>query len=586
MKNKFLYFLFALQTIALFAQKQNNNWVNDRVLWDFNNTSSGDFANSQINSIILMSQGASSISDKNTGALLFYTNGMKVYNKNHVLMDNVNGTNELIIANDANYSYLDIDMYFFGGLPSAQGSLIIPVPNSSTLYYIFSLVGNKEYDFDPPNTQVPIQYKYGLRYATIDMSLNGGLGKVTSKNNIIFSNTNTNVMTSCPSTDGGYWLVTQNDNGNYLSYKITPGGISSPVVSSQAFSMARDGLKISPNNSLLFDITGRNLFNFNNTTGSVTFNSNIIAQSNDYKASGLPCSAEFSEDSNVIYFVSYTSTLGVGKSSQIYYLSKYIISNNQLYGVNFGAIVMSVPPLSLQRHSNGTIYAKTYKRASTPSGKFSYSGYPGNWIKINNSNSMALDFNNYLPFYNNVSLSSGYTMPQLVPTAEAAAVCPDILYIMIPVTSSQIYQTGKSIFGSSVINDNLNVEYKAGLNVNLAPGFSVKGDLRGQFRAYINPCSIVSKEVYGNYIEPSFVKSSNELIASDVKIYPNPASTIVKIDSGNNRVSNWTLYDFSGKNILNGNSNSVTVENLPKSAYLLVIKLSNGNTVSKKIVVQ
>lgn len=564
----------------LSAQKQNNNWLNGKSLWDFNNTTSGDFSYSQVNNS-RMNQGASVVSDKNSGALLFYTNGVEVYNKNNVIMNN--GA-QLFENSLPNYSYFDTHINQYGGIFSAQGSLIIPIPNNPTQYYVFSLVGDAKVDVDPGVGTPLLQYRYGMRYAKVDMSLNGGLGDVISKNNIVFSNTNTNVMTSCASADGGYWLITQNDNGNYLSYKITSGGISSPVVSSQAFSIAREGLKIAPNNSLLFDITGRNLFNFNNATGSVTFNSNIIAQSNDYKASGLPCSAEFSEDSNVIYFVSYGSTLGTGKSSQFYYFSKYIISSNQLYGANSG-YVMYVSPLSLQRHSNGKIYLKSYGILRVPNDPVAIYTPSGNWYRIENPNSTALNFNNYQGIPINPTMPSGFTFPQLVPTVEAAAACPDILYITTPVSSSQIYQVGKSIFGSSAIDDNLNVEYKAGLNVNLTPGFYVKGDLRGNFRAYINPCSIASKEVYGNYTVLSFAKT-NEQMVSDVKIYPNPASTIVKIDSGNSRVLNWTLYDLSGKNILNGNSNSVAVENLPKSAYLLVIKLSNGNTVSKKIVVQ
>jgi len=37
---------------------------------------------------------------------------------------------------------------------------------------------------------------------------------------------------------------------------------------------------------------------------------------------------------------------------------------------------------------------------------------------------------------------------------------------------------------------------------------------------------------------------------------------------------------------MNGNEITVPVQNLPKSAYLLMLRLDNGKTVSKKIVVQ
>jgi hypothetical protein len=60
--------------------------------------------------------GCSSISDKN-GALLFYTNGQTVWNKNHEIMDN--GSN---LSGDPN---------------NTQSSIIIPKPNDENTYYIF-----------------------------------------------------------------------------------------------------------------------------------------------------------------------------------------------------------------------------------------------------------------------------------------------------------------------------------------------------------------------------------------------------------------------------------------------------------------
>ncbi|MFP3591648.1 T9SS type A sorting domain-containing protein [Chryseobacterium sp. SIMBA_038] len=72
----------------------------------------------------------------------------------------------------------------------------------------------------------------------------------------------------------------------------------------------------------------------------------------------------------------------------------------------------------------------------------------------------------------------------------------------------------------------------------------------------------------------------------DVKIYPNPSSTVINIDLKKEEINNWMVYDMSGKVMLKGNDTKVLVENLPKTNYLLIINLTNGNKVSKKILVK
>lgn len=91
-------------------------------------------------------EGCSTISNEN-GKLLFYTDGYRVWNKNHQMMPN--GTDLL------------------GHSSSTQSGIIIPKPNTPGIYYIFTV----------PELAGPD----GLRYSEVDMSLNGGLGDITSK---------------------------------------------------------------------------------------------------------------------------------------------------------------------------------------------------------------------------------------------------------------------------------------------------------------------------------------------------------------------------------------------------------------------
>lgn len=568
------------------AQKQNNNWINGNRLWNFNNTSSGDFADTSISTgYNTFKQSVSNISDRNTGSLLFYTNSFNIYDKNNNIMDNGNGAN--LFGNGDNLPNYGLFSYYasiYGGNNAAQGSLIIPDPGNSNRYYVFSLIGNTPFSGYSSNSQI---YKYGLRYAVVDMS--DGLGKVISKNNVLFSNTNTDVMTSCASTDGGYWLVTQNDAGKFLSYKITTTGISLPVVSSQVYSLASDGLKISPNRQYLFDIGSRNLYYFNSNSGTISLYRNIIngnTGSLSFYSSNTPGSAEFSEDSNIIYFTAIYETLGTDdatkKSSQSYYLGKYNISNNFLtgYNANTGSYLRSIGPSSFQRQTNGIIYLKTYSKTKNYTwGYYTYDDSSTSIYKIINSNSTANNFDNII-LYNNTS-NTGYTLPQLV---EYPPECTNTLNITQNVTSNGNYKASNQIIASSIINPNLIVNYAAGNQISLLPGFQVNGNSTGIFRAYLqecNPYGLVPETANRNSSKsPKVLENGNNL-----KIYPNPVSYILTIENGKEKVISWQLYDVSGKLMKNGNSNTVDVQSIPNASYVLKINLEKTQ-ISKTIIVK
>ncbi len=144
--------------------------------------------------------GGASVSDATTGALLFYTDGDTVRDKNNNVMTGGTGFN----------TYQDY-----------QSTLIIPKPGSSTLYYII-------YTYYT-NTNPKIYY------ALVDMTQNGGLGAVTVKNQLIASNAEDKItaIRHCNGTD--YWLITHVIASNtFQTYLITAAGISSAPVTSSA----------------------------------------------------------------------------------------------------------------------------------------------------------------------------------------------------------------------------------------------------------------------------------------------------------------------------------------------------------------
>ena len=120
-------------------------------IWYFGNQAGLSFSTNPptalTNSAMSAFEGCATISDDN-GNLLFYTNGSLVWNRNHAPMPAGNG--------------------LFGNGAATQTAIIVPGPQSTTKYYIFTVDTN-----GGPR---------GLCYSEVDMSLNGGLGDVTVKN--------------------------------------------------------------------------------------------------------------------------------------------------------------------------------------------------------------------------------------------------------------------------------------------------------------------------------------------------------------------------------------------------------------------
>src|SRR5699024_1055450 len=122
---------------------------------------------------ISVTEGSSSISDKD-GYLLFYTDGITIYNANHEVMQNGTG--------------------LFGHTSTTQSALIVPQPNHPKIYYLFTLDAQAGFfyddDYDPTVST-------GLSYSVIDMTLDGGLGGVLpNQKNIILETPMTEKITT------------------------------------------------------------------------------------------------------------------------------------------------------------------------------------------------------------------------------------------------------------------------------------------------------------------------------------------------------------------------------------------------------
>jgi len=145
-------------------------------------------------------EGSASMSD-GSGNLLFYTDGVTVWNKNNQVMPNGTG--------------------LYGNVSSTQSALIVPLPGSSSQYYYIFTV---DADGGP----------LGFRYSIVDMLLDGGLGDVSTKNELIHGHVTEKIAAEIQSNGFDYWIMAHEFGTNsFLAYSLTTGGLDlNPIVSS------------------------------------------------------------------------------------------------------------------------------------------------------------------------------------------------------------------------------------------------------------------------------------------------------------------------------------------------------------------
>lgn len=237
-------------------------------------------------------ESVSTMSDKNTGALLFYTEGLNIWDKNHTLMPNGSG----LIGST--------------GVSSTQGALIIPQPGSDSLYYVFTTGSHVD------------GFASGLRYSVVDISLNGGLGDVIpGQKNIVLASSVTEKLSAALHCNGSdYWIIVHNLGSDaYLSFLLTSTGINTSPVVSNIGSVITQGaghsgqMKVSPNSyklasALYINSTASKveLFDFNPSTGKLC---NAI----QFTGLSLVYGLSFSPDNSKLYFTEYFLTNNINQ---------------------------------------------------------------------------------------------------------------------------------------------------------------------------------------------------------------------------------------------------------------------------------
>ena len=307
----FAFFCFSL--VQLHAQLEASIWYfGDRAGLDFRSGAPVALTDGALST----NEGCATISDDN-GNLLFYTDGITIWNRNHDVMPNGNA---------------------LGGHPSStQSAIIVPNPGNPDLFYVFT---------------TPAQFILGdpgLRYSEIDLSLNGGLGDVTAVKNVLIYAPVPEKVTAVQHANGtDIWVVThQWGNDTFAAYLVTAAGINTtPVVSNAGFDMdyltvgddiffARGSIKISPDGTKLaiaHTRVGVEVFDFDAATGQVS--NPIRLREGDEQYYGV----EFSPNSDVLYLtIQEISLLQYDLNAADIVASESEITNNPLiFGLQLG----------------------------------------------------------------------------------------------------------------------------------------------------------------------------------------------------------------------------------------------------------
>ncbi|MFI5218563.1 MAG: hypothetical protein ACHQNT_03660 [Bacteroidia bacterium] len=246
---KFIALLLILSVAKSFSQQANH--------WFFGNHASLDFSSGTPVAVsggaLITQEGCAAISDA-TGNLLFYTDGVSVFNKLNQLMPNGTG--------------------LLGHSSSTQSSLIVQKPGSASNFYVFTTDAG-EY-IDPPNN--------GLHFSEVDMTLDGGNGDViaATKNTLLLSTASEKLCGTAHANGTDIWVMAHGwGDSTFYAYLVTGSGVNASSVNSQTgtahtgnFDNNLGQMKFSPQGdkiALAVNIDGFfELFDFDNASGIVS----------------------------------------------------------------------------------------------------------------------------------------------------------------------------------------------------------------------------------------------------------------------------------------------------------------------------
>ena len=262
-------------TVLEFTEDTINTYYEYRDMWfDFTNTSMCD----------------------SMGNLLFYTNGIAIWNSLNEIMENGEGLSPGLYA----------DAHQQTGMYIPQGVLPLPKAFSDSLYYLIHI------DMDYPGGGLSY-HTQKMYYSLIDMSKNNGRGAVIEKNQIILEDIlASRRVTACQHANGiDWWIIMKKYHGG-LFYKVllTESGfeVSEQSIGEYTYSnsagqavFSPDGTKYVRQQMVSMDIGNfLNIYDFDRCTGLLS-NPIQIAYADSAWSGGVA----ISPNSRFLYVSSY-----------------------------------------------------------------------------------------------------------------------------------------------------------------------------------------------------------------------------------------------------------------------------------------
>ena len=275
--------------VFLQAQSPFSNWYFYNAGLSFNSGTPVALTNSIMN----QPEGCATVSDAN-GQLLFYTDGKRVFDKNHQVMPN--------------------SLYLKGDGSSSNSAVIVPKPGSKRYYYIFTS---------------PVNAIDGIYYSIVDLSLNNGNGDIMAcaKNVLIGQAPFAEKLTTALHDNGhDVWVIARKWQSSAIyAWQVTACGVQDAVISEVGLNIPSGQLvgpygclKASPQQNRIVSANELSssassggcieLFDFNNATGELS-NAMWFVSPHEIDANGTPNATvygiEFSPGGQFLYSSSW-----------------------------------------------------------------------------------------------------------------------------------------------------------------------------------------------------------------------------------------------------------------------------------------
>jgi len=273
---KILTILLFFFPFVLFGQS------NHAEIWYFGNKAGIDFRTIPplplLDGQMSVSEGSSTLADQN-GNMIAYSDGFKIWNKNHAVMPN--------------------GILYGGGSPW-QAAVFIPFPNHPNQYFLFTCMGGEGTGIE------------ALRYNLIDATLDNGNGDVVlGMKDIVLHTPASEQLTVISNSCGNiFWVVAfvlddvNWTNSHLKIYRVDENGVNTTATTFplNIQTMITNEIKFTPDGKHLFWVNGDNQFlfgmaDFNVETGVLSNRRTIGNGTSYYDVNWF----EFSSDSRFVY---------------------------------------------------------------------------------------------------------------------------------------------------------------------------------------------------------------------------------------------------------------------------------------------